>query len=206
MSTPLDLLESGTIRLGQELRIRREQHLHETPPSLPQPHSFDNDEQRINQVCLYIKLRKIFTLMDIIGLGYRHILPIPIWICYFENGPGSDILPYGYIIIKFILLSSRFKLIILHITHYVVGKMEFGRYANEEDISRCGTQECSICYDSFLNPIIIPCKHIFCEHCISEWLDAYNTCPVCRSNVKTVDGSSGEELKELATSFAPIFM
>ena len=52
--------------------------------------------------------------------------------------------------------------------------------------------KCIICYDNFdenINPITIcfPCKHIFCEICISKWLINNNTCPKCRNNIEFIE-------------------
>ncbi len=38
--------------------------------------------------------------------------------------------------------------------------------------------------DGVSNGIRLDCGHIFCEECISEWLERDRTCPMCRANVK----------------------
>lgn len=43
---------------------------------------------------------------------------------------------------------------------------------------------CSICLDSFQDPVIIHCGHSFCRACITEYWKKYNTnacCPICRT-------------------------
>ncbi|KAL7273426.1 hypothetical protein RUND412_003728 [Rhizina undulata] len=44
---------------------------------------------------------------------------------------------------------------------------------------------CSICYDTFLHPIALPCAHTFCRHCIIRTFLAVDSvercvCPLCR--------------------------
>ncbi|CAL5420475.1 unnamed protein product [Camellia sinensis] len=36
-------------------------------------------------------------------------------------------------------------------------------------------------------PILLRCKHIFCEDCVSEWFERERTCPLCRALVKPAD-------------------
>jgi hypothetical protein len=42
----------------------------------------------------------------------------------------------------------------------------------------------------------LACRHVFCEKCITSWLDRHTTCPMCRKTVKPCglemfgDGSS----------------
>lgn len=48
--------------------------------------------------------------------------------------------------------------------------------------SELPTDGCSICTDPFENPVVLPCKHVFCKECIVDWLiiPTRNTCPYCR--------------------------
>lgn len=43
--------------------------------------------------------------------------------------------------------------------------------------------ECSVCTEEFIGPVELPCKHIFCKTCITEWVSRRNknTCPMCRA-------------------------
>lgn len=44
--------------------------------------------------------------------------------------------------------------------------------------------KCQICMDVLETPqIIIHCEHIFCKHCIDDWLDRKLKCPVCRIDI-----------------------
>ncbi|KAL3125544.1 hypothetical protein niasHT_009677 [Heterodera trifolii] len=65
---------------------------------------------------------------------------------------------------------------------------------HEFQVSRNGVWaelECTICLGEIeketsvkLLAILDPCKHIFHNECISEWLKNHNTCPICRANAK----------------------
>ena len=46
-----------------------------------------------------------------------------------------------------------------------------------------GSKSCTICLDEFQHPIILTCKHVFCESCINEWLNKNTTCPICRTTI-----------------------
>ena len=37
--------------------------------------------------------------------------------------------------------------------------------------------------DSYQEPTMLQCKHIFCEDCVSTWFDRDTTCPMCRAKV-----------------------
>lgn len=43
--------------------------------------------------------------------------------------------------------------------------------------------DCSICFDTFTDPVRLPCSHIFDRRCITTWLSMRgpNTCPSCRA-------------------------
>lgn len=48
--------------------------------------------------------------------------------------------------------------------------------------------ECGICYDEYTDPYETPCKHVFCQECLTFWFNggAKNTCPFCRRNEITM--------------------
>jgi len=49
---------------------------------------------------------------------------------------------------------------------------------------------CAICQDMYTAnqiQISMPCKHLFHEQCLFQWLESNNTCPVCRIEIETID-------------------
>lgn len=35
-----------------------------------------------------------------------------------------------------------------------------------------------------MTAVALDCNHVFCEECISEWLERDKTCPMCRCNIQ----------------------
>ncbi|XP_055842982.1 peroxisome biogenesis factor 10 [Episyrphus balteatus] len=99
---------------------------------------------------------------------------------------------YGYRILGWITLLQ------LVIT-FVVGSFEAwkesqrkstGRNSSSQKLERLlGTQksrdapQCILCLEPRINTSLTPCGHIFCWHCILEWLDERDECPLCRENI-----------------------
>uniref|UniRef100_A0A0K8THW6 RING-type E3 ubiquitin transferase n=1 Tax=Lygus hesperus TaxID=30085 RepID=A0A0K8THW6_LYGHE len=44
-------------------------------------------------------------------------------------------------------------------------------------------KQCVICVENISSPTATPCGHIFCWHCITEWAQNEERCPVCRETV-----------------------
>ena len=44
-------------------------------------------------------------------------------------------------------------------------------------------KECTICFEIFLNPKLLPCRHSYCEKCIHELAKGSSKlqCPLCKS-------------------------
>ena len=49
--------------------------------------------------------------------------------------------------------------------------------------------ECSICLGGLVTPVITPCGHVFCRHCMEQVLDSVKppSCPLCREVVEKKD-------------------
>jgi hypothetical protein len=45
---------------------------------------------------------------------------------------------------------------------------------------------CTICMENHITTMVLPCRHtLFCNRCITEWVDAHGTCTACRADVTT---------------------
>ncbi|XP_038046472.1 E3 ubiquitin-protein ligase RNF146-like [Patiria miniata] len=55
---------------------------------------------------------------------------------------------------------------------------------------------CSLCKRLPLKPVSTECKHIFCEACISDWLNFGNVCPKCEEVIVELSDAS-EQLNHL---------
>ncbi|KAM7035519.1 E3 ubiquitin-protein ligase RNF213 [Acridotheres tristis] len=61
---------------------------------------------------------------------------------------------------------------------------------------RHGLGPCSICLGEPKDPVCLPCHHVFCHKCISQWLvPAQMLCPYCRVAVQDVELTVSEELR-----------
>lgn len=52
----------------------------------------------------------------------------------------------------------------------------------EQFAKKCAEKSltCTICYDPYNNPHMInKCLHVFCQSCITDWMQNKNTCPIC---------------------------
>ncbi|CAI6343548.1 unnamed protein product [Macrosiphum euphorbiae] len=48
---------------------------------------------------------------------------------------------------------------------------------------------CIICYEEVVTVTIVPCRHTFCNTCITRLIqDGFNTCPLCRGNIEVYEG------------------
>ena len=55
----------------------------------------------------------------------------------------------------------------------------YGKTPSEDQIKASGGY-CPICQDTYHDPVMLHCKHIFCEECVATWFDRDTTCPMCR--------------------------
>ncbi|XP_075712304.1 E3 ubiquitin-protein ligase RNF213 isoform X2 [Rhinoderma darwinii] len=58
------------------------------------------------------------------------------------------------------------------------------RYEVSKSISRFEMQMCAVCRSDPIEPVCLPCNHIFCKLCLSEWLKTgKKNCPVCKTQL-----------------------
>ncbi|XP_056372927.1 E3 ubiquitin-protein ligase RNF213 isoform X2 [Hyla sarda] len=66
----------------------------------------------------------------------------------------------------------------------VVDVLHKCRYEVSESVSRFGMQLCAICRSEPNEPVCLPCNHIFCKTCVSEWLkNGKKDCPICKRHL-----------------------
>ncbi|KAK4363533.1 hypothetical protein RND71_018774 [Anisodus tanguticus] len=65
-------------------------------------------------------------------------------------------------------------------------EVHYGSHATPEQVNAAGDL-CAICQEKMHAPILLHCKHIFCEDCVSEWFERERTCPLCRALVRPAD-------------------
>ncbi|CAM8955227.1 unnamed protein product [Rhodiola kirilowii] len=65
-------------------------------------------------------------------------------------------------------------------------EVQYGTHATPDQVNASGDM-CAICQEKMHTPILLCCKHIFCEDCVSEWFERERTCPLCRALVKQAD-------------------
>lgn len=54
-----------------------------------------------------------------------------------------------------------------------------------ERVSMLSNKTCSICYDTYDNPIMLQCTHVFCGKCLLSWMRAGHVCPECRAPIQS---------------------
>lgn len=54
----------------------------------------------------------------------------------------------------------------------------------EEKFKNLIEEDCTICYSTIQDPILIPCcQNVFCGNCIMKWMESKKTCPMCRTDI-----------------------
>ncbi|PON75865.1 TNF receptor-associated factor [Trema orientale] len=94
----------------------------------------------------YRKQGQMLTLIEYLLLLYRALLPTPVWYRFFLNKE------YGSF---FSSLTTG-----LYLTFKLTSVVE--------KVNAVGDL-CAICQEKMHAPILLRCKHIFCEDCVSEW-------------------------------------
>ncbi|KAK7475020.1 hypothetical protein BaRGS_00033701 [Batillaria attramentaria] len=107
---------------------------------------------------------KFYMFVEKVSQLYRLTLPILPWVHYLQDDQEIG----RWFAIATVVVYILFK--------------SFGTKPGADDLRQRGST-CPICQDEFKEPILLACKHIFCENCVSLWFDREKTCPMCRAQI-----------------------
>ncbi|KAL4572316.1 hypothetical protein LXL04_019088 [Taraxacum kok-saghyz] len=138
----------------------------------------------------YRKQGQMLTLVEYTLLLYRTLLPTPVWYRFFLNKEYGSIFSSVtaglYLTFKLTSVIQKIRLVLAALRVLSRKEVHYGSSASTEQVSAAGDL-CAICQEKLHSPIVLRCKHIFCEECVSEWFERERTCPLCRALVKPAD-------------------
>ncbi|KAJ0788983.1 putative transcription factor C2H2 family [Helianthus annuus] len=130
---------------------------------------------------------QMLTLVEYALLLYRAFLPAPIWYRFFLNKEYgslfSSLITGLYLTFKLTSIVEKVRSLWAAFKALSRKEVHYGSYATPEQVIEAGDL-CAICREKMQVPVLLRCKHIFCEDCVSEWFERERTCPLCRSVVK----------------------
>ncbi|KAI3458412.1 hypothetical protein Pfo_015075 [Paulownia fortunei] len=133
---------------------------------------------------------QMLTLVEYTLLLYRALLPTPVWYRFFVNkdyGSLFSSLTTGlYLTFKLTSIVEKVQSFFAALKALSRKEVHYGSYATSEQVNATGDL-CAICQEKMHAPILLRCKHIFCEDCVSEWFERERTCPLCRALVRPAD-------------------
>lgn len=144
-----------------------------------------------------------YMLTEEINQAYQSVAPFPVWFRYLITYQELDsytgltlgiLLALVYLILKVLGLYGQWGPFqkTMRIFH---NKEHNGVLATKNQCAEAG-DDCPICQAEFREPCLLACQHMFCDECISLWLNREKTCPLCR----TVIADSVHKWKDGATS------
>ncbi|XP_011076564.1 RING finger and transmembrane domain-containing protein 1 [Sesamum indicum] len=133
---------------------------------------------------------QMLTLVEYTLLLYRALLPTPVWYRFFLNkdyGSLFSSLTTGlYLTFKLTSIVEKVQSFFAALKALSRKEVHYGSYATPEQVNAAGDL-CAICQEKMHVPVLLRCKHIFCEDCVSEWFERERTCPLCRALVRPAD-------------------
>lgn len=135
----------------------------------------------------YQRRGKCYLFLEATSQLYRSLAPIQPWLYYLlesYQGPEKVVgvfLSAAYMVSKGTDLMNRAKLW-RGAFWKLLQNVNLGVSPNKDQLQTAGSQ-CPICHDEYETPVLLHCRHIFCEACVATWFDREQTCPLCRAKV-----------------------
>ncbi|XP_014228124.1 RING finger and transmembrane domain-containing protein 2 [Trichogramma pretiosum] len=133
------------------------------------------------------KRGRFYLVMEATSQLYRNGSPVYLWLQYLSfvyDGPHKVLA-----IVLFVMYGIyKTRDTMYYFKHFciAVGKMlqnvSLGTCPSKEQIVASGGS-CAICHEEYTLPVRLSCKHIFCEGCVTTWLDREKSCPLCRASI-----------------------
>ncbi|KAK0054996.1 E3 ubiquitin-protein ligase RNFT1 [Biomphalaria pfeifferi] len=151
----------------------------------------------------YRRRGKYYLLIESISQLYRQIVTIVPWWYYLSDNTRTSvwfafITEAVYLGFKSWSVWGAVQFLYTAFQRFQ-SNTSFGVKPSSSDMLDKGNQ-CPICQDTINDSIMLPCKHIFCEQCVSIWFDREKTCPMCRAEITTEspvwkDGNTSSHLQ-----------
>ncbi|CAG9772549.1 unnamed protein product [Ceutorhynchus assimilis] len=133
------------------------------------------------------KRGKIYLFIEALSQLYRSIATIQPWLYYLlESYQGPEKI-VAVFLSAFYMISKgsdlMFKVKLLKTAFFkLLQTVSLGSSPSKDQIQIAG-DHCPICHDNYDSPVLLQCRHIFCESCVSTWFDREQTCPLCRAKI-----------------------
>ena len=121
---------------------------------------------------------------ELLAQLYRQALPWPIWVAYLTAFPSSlaTAAVVTYSLLKLLVFAVALAAARTQMASAATKGLGIGRPASAGEMAAAG-DVCAICQDDLSSPLCLDCSHVFCQACITTWLEKKQTCPVCRGPV-----------------------
>ncbi|XP_058810709.1 RING finger and transmembrane domain-containing protein 2-like isoform X2 [Phymastichus coffea] len=133
------------------------------------------------------KRGKYYLMIEAASQLYRCVAPLNPWFYYLYlvyNGPDK-VLGIVLFLMYGVHKSGDF---FSHIKFFfecawkMLQNVSLGTSPTKEQIIAAGGI-CAICHEEYSTPVRLYCNHIFCEGCVTTWLDRERSCPLCRASI-----------------------
>ncbi|XP_067930350.1 RING finger and transmembrane domain-containing protein 2-like [Watersipora subatra] len=135
---------------------------------------------------------RLYMLIERVTQLYRSILPTVPWYFFLmssSDGPWfSAVLFIAYVVCKFLSLYSQWSPLKASVLRVFTSQESYGRRPTSQEMEEIEST-CPVCHDEFTDPLMLLCKHVFCEDCVLVWFDKETSCPMCRTKIIMGDNS-----------------
>ncbi|XP_029666413.1 RING finger and transmembrane domain-containing protein 2-like [Formica exsecta] len=130
---------------------------------------------------------KYYLMVEATSQLYRCVAPVQPWLYYlFETYQGPEKIVGIFFSVMYTMSKGSDLLSRLKLFRTAVWKLfqnvSLGVSPSKEQVIASGGI-CAICHEEYTTPVKLHCKHIFCETCVSTWLDRERSCPLCRASI-----------------------